>query len=68
MTPTEEQRRAADKVVECALLMQKCVRDAESLGLDVTVHVYQSGARARVEATVKLVAEAEVARTPKPKD
>jgi hypothetical protein len=69
MKPTEEQQRAADKVVECALLMQKCIRDAQRLGLAVSVSVFHNGGRgvAEVNARVRLVDQIEVAKTPEGK-
>lgn len=65
--PTADQTKAADMVVEAALLMQKCIRDAERLGLYVSVSVWRLGGpdgRSNVDAAVTLVEEVELARTP----
>ncbi|HEX8747415.1 MAG TPA: hypothetical protein VF717_09450 [Pyrinomonadaceae bacterium] len=62
MTTTPEQEAAAKKVIEVSMLMQKCIRDAEKLGLDVSVSVY--GDPSKVETKVRLIERVEVAAFP----
>lgn len=68
MTPTKEQQTAADKVIQAAQIMQKCMRDAQRLGLTVNISVYHyEKSPHEVSASVSLVEETEVARSPKGK-
>ena len=63
MTITEEQRAAAEKVVEVGRLLQHAMRQAERLGLSVSVSAYTSSGNspAEVNSRVYLVDKLQVA-------
>jgi len=66
MQQTAEQQEAADKVVQAGQLMQHCIRQAQKLGLHVSVSVliYSNDSNSSVvNATVSLVEKVQVAAT-----
>jgi hypothetical protein len=61
VTITTEQQAAADKVVQAARILQNAARNAERLGLDVSISYYSD----EVHTYVKLKQEKLVASTKK---
>jgi ABC-type metal ion transport system substrate-binding protein len=61
MNITKKQQEAADTVVQAARILQNAARNAERLGLDVSISYYSD----EVHANVKLKQEELVASTKK---
>lgn len=56
-------KELADKVIECVLLLGKCVRDAERAGMEVKLNTYSEPYGAKIYRRTDVV----IAESPKPK-